>query len=395
MLFLTVINLFFSSFPNFPSFPSSSLSSSSSSSSGHRPSLSKKQKTFSAAQITPRTFHEWKVFQNFNGQWCAAAIIAGVQQIAGQFENEEYAQRCKKVLCPPVWDEKSTDCHICHKQFTLVLSLSFGTRHHCRNCGVLVCSDCSTHTWPSTMFPPLFKCSGQNIRVCDYCQFAVESFRTALLDGNLEEAKIWSNCNVNIGRPFSFYPDQFYPIHCAVKSNSLALVRWLVEEEGVPLSNGSRPVLTKSGKSALCIALEEKSNELIYYLIARCKCSTKECSNIGHLQESFDKFVHGSYNVFEKQRTRINELEQQIGCVVSAQPISSSSSLRTFGNEMTVSEQDDDKDLCVICMNAPISCVLVPCGHYCLCEACSASLPSKRCPVCRGEITQTVKAFVI
>lgn len=41
---------------------------------------------------------------------------------------------------------------------------------------------------------------------------------------------------------------------------------------------------------------------------------------------------------------------------------------------------------CVICMNAPSSTVFVPCGHFCCCGECCASL--KDCCICRASIQE-------
>lgn len=47
---------------------------------------------------------------------------------------------------------------------------------------------------------------------------------------------------------------------------------------------------------------------------------------------------------------------------------------------------------CVICMDNPYDVVIVPCGHYCICEECSVRLAASRmnCPICRGRIEAAV-----
>merc|ERR1712196_46848 len=66
----------------------------------------------------------------------------------------------------------------------------------------------------------------------------------------------------------------------------------------------------------------------------------------------------------------------------------------------TIQEQKEEQSQCIICMEAPRSHAIVPCGHQCVCSACAAQLPkiteenreekTKReivvCPVCRSEV---------
>ena len=50
--------------------------------------------------------------------------------------------------------------------------------------------------------------------------------------------------------------------------------------------------------------------------------------------------------------------------------------------------------LCAVCMDAPVAVVLVPCGHHCLCVACSGNFqPPAPCPICRTAIGQVVRTY--
>jgi hypothetical protein len=46
--------------------------------------------------------------------------------------------------------------------------------------------------------------------------------------------------------------------------------------------------------------------------------------------------------------------------------------------------EDTTTDECAICMSAPKSHIINPCGHYYLCEGCAKAVTS--CPICRGTI---------
>jgi len=60
----------------------------------------------------------------------------------------------------PVWipDESVDKCPICSVKFTLIKR-----KHHCRKCGTVVCSDCSSNN----LFLP--NISTKKVRVCDNC----------------------------------------------------------------------------------------------------------------------------------------------------------------------------------------------------------------------------------
>lgn len=46
---------------------------------------------------------------------------------------------------------------------------------------------------------------------------------------------------------------------------------------------------------------------------------------------------------------------------------------------------------CVVCMDAPVSHVVVPCGHMCLCGRCSAAVD--QCPVCRATVQSMMRVY--
>ncbi|KAL3269615.1 hypothetical protein HHI36_008679 [Cryptolaemus montrouzieri] len=52
-----------------------------------------------------------------------------------------------------------------------------------------------------------------------------------------------------------------------------------------------------------------------------------------------------------------------------------------------------DNQMCVVCKTNPIEIILLPCGHVCLCEDCSAGIQDF-CPVCRTIIERKSVAYV-
>lgn len=59
---------------------------------------------------------------------------------------------------------------------------------------------------------------------------------------------------------------------------------------------------------------------------------------------------------------------------------------------------DDDEDVaCVICLDAPKTLVIVPCGHYCLCKECAETLKScaSGCPLCRAKMVCVIDRSMV
>lgn len=53
--------------------------------------------------------------------------------------------------------------------------------------------------------------------------------------------------------------------------------------------------------------------------------------------------------------------------------------------------------MCVVCIDQPVSYILYPCGHGCLCEGCSSianlSRMKLKCPECRSKIVRAIKFY--
>lgn len=45
---------------------------------------------------------------------------------------------------------------------------------------------------------------------------------------------------------------------------------------------------------------------------------------------------------------------------------------------------------CCICLEAPSTLVLAPCGHFCVCDACGGNPSLRTCPLCRAVIANKV-----
>lgn len=48
-------------------------------------------------------------------------------------------------------------------------------------------------------------------------------------------------------------------------------------------------------------------------------------------------------------------------------------------------------EICKICMDAPIECIILECGHMACCTNCGKIL--SECPICRQYIVRVVRFF--
>lgn len=166
-------------------------------------------------------------------------------------------------------------CHICQARFAV-----FRRACHCRNCGVVVCKECTVQ-WPSNMVPDTYNTKGEAyVNACKSCDWISNSFRLALLNGHMDEAiAIHATGNINVTCPFSNVKGElFYPVHCAVLGGNLQLLKWLVDEQCCPIksvrvSGKSRdsagrytPIVTSKGRSLLGIAMENCYVQIVRYL---------------------------------------------------------------------------------------------------------------------------------
>ena len=89
-------------------------------------------------------------------------------------------------------------CHICKGKFALLRRPC-----HCRNCGVCICSACST-TWPSKMIPDTYNTKSlSQVNVCIACDWLSDAFREALEMGKYKAAlNLYATGNVNVRTPF-------------------------------------------------------------------------------------------------------------------------------------------------------------------------------------------------
>ena len=57
-------------------------------------------------------------------------------------------------------------------------------------------------------------------------------------------------------------------------------------------------------------------------------------------------------------------------------------------------EQKVSNGECIMCTNAPVRVVLVPCGHAMMCQACSDKTVAGPCPICRAAIEKRIPLYM-
>lgn len=220
-------------------------------------------------------------------------VLANKYLKAFSFQTEQEARESAIANAPPkmVPFSESSSCFICDGKFAV-----FRRASHCRNCGVCVCSHCSTN-WSSKLVPDTYNLKNKtSVKICKTCDILSSKFKQALLSGNHEDTiAIYGSGNINLRTPFpdsSKKGELMYPIHCAVQGGNLDVVRWLVEEHFCPiklvrtgLGRKSRRgedalILTSKGRSVLSIALERLKVDVLRYVVVDCGVSLQGSTDL-------------------------------------------------------------------------------------------------------------------
>ncbi|RYG61704.1 hypothetical protein EON64_18385, partial [archaeon] len=187
---------------------------------------------------------------------------------------------------PPLWRPKqaSLTCVLCRTGFSM-----FRKPHHCRNCGHIVCPDCSDRLWPAGMLPSTYHDQEKVVRVCYACHLLLEHFVLALKRGDLDEAlSLYSSGNINLHQPLTVFQHWAYPVHLACSGGSLPLLQWLLEVKRCSLMDraSGKPLATGSGLTALAVAAYQGHAEIMHYLIHARGCSVAEIGEVDVLQRA-------------------------------------------------------------------------------------------------------------
>ena len=153
--------------------------------------------------------------------------------------------------------------------------------HHCRNCGYLCCSKCSSK-WPNVMLPTTYHNNEKLVRICDNCNYLTERFMNALLMGNYEETlAIYTIGNVNLHTPICFFEPYQYPLHLAIMGQNIFILKWLVEDRLInPLDDYKNEVTNGEGQTLLAVAAKYANVDIMEYLTRVCGCNVTLITDI-------------------------------------------------------------------------------------------------------------------
>mmetsp|Transcript_16837 Transcript_16837/g.21295 ORF Transcript_16837/g.21295 Transcript_16837/m.21295 type:complete len:446 (+) Transcript_16837:3-1340(+) len=215
--------------------------------------------------------------------------------IAMSFATIEEAREACHAFAPPRMHsfEDYKSCFICKMRFHKVMRRP----NNCRNCGICVCSKCSTN-WPRSMLPETYywRKNKRNVKVCFACDWLNETFRMSLMNGDHDKAMaLQCTGNVNLRCPFAKTKhDIYYPVHCAILGGNLSTLKWLVDQHCCPITSskkyrkedtkhneiGNEPILTSKGSSVLSLAMETHLLDFQKYLIVDKKVNIFEYTNL-------------------------------------------------------------------------------------------------------------------
>jgi len=321
-----------------------------------------------------------KAHNNASGEW-----IVMIDSKASSFSTEAEANAAYEAhACPTMHSFIiSPNCYICESKFAV-----FRRACHCRNCGVCICSHCST-TWPSSMIPSTFNIkSVQTVKICIACDWLSHSFREALLSGNHDETlALYTTGNVNLRTPFANVKGEiFQPVHAAVMGKNIKIFRWLLDYHYCPIcitNTPKQPILTSERRSVIDIAMKNNDIDILRYLIVEKNASVYGCQDLQTALHNLNSVIRllppcSDNHSAEATAPLLSEEEDHMNyCLPEAEIILPEAKI-IGKTDFDVASLGDNA--CIICYENEIDCVITPCGHQICCMHCSTNIST--CPLC-------------
>jgi hypothetical protein len=173
-------------------------------------------KVTSMQGLVPRAPMNFKVVQatehSWEGRVCAPwRDVGNMMAVKGSYADKEQCIAITAASAPPTYvvQVKNSLCKICEEPFNKYLKAE-----NCRNCGQLVCPDCSAASWPQSMLPePYNETKSPQLRVCKACDQAMERFAAALKSGDLDVVQaLYRMGNINLHHPYVTLPEAPYAV---------------------------------------------------------------------------------------------------------------------------------------------------------------------------------------
>lgn len=201
------------------------------------------------------------------------------------------------------------------------------------------------------------------------------------------------------------------PVHCAVEGGKIEIVRWLIEEQFCPITKAvatknkssrtvEQPIQTSKGRTVLSIAMSALNVEIIQYLSIEQGVPVFEIKDlIVSLRaleavllalprgSSSDRNIREGNNVLtaarwdeemysEREYNECSSLGEDESARFTAECDVSSIVSRTQSEQIAT-------DVCIVCFDRSIDCVITPCGHQICCFQCTSGM--KCCPECSSQ----------
>ena len=199
---------------------------------------------------------------------------------------------------------------------------------------------------------------------------------------------------------------------------NIDILRWLIEENFCPIKktmatknkNTGRtdhPITTSKGRTILSIAMNALNVDIIRYLVVEFNVPVFETKDLKVSLRALEAVLL-ALPPRSANDCIIREIENEATALkwdddnFSKEECDDYSSLgedesARFTNEgdaSTVASRAQSEqtmtDICIICYDNSIDCVITPCGHQICCLKCSTSL--KCCPVCSSQC-EFIKIF--
>ncbi|XP_013387969.1 cell growth regulator with RING finger domain protein 1-like isoform X2 [Lingula anatina] len=143
-------------------------------------------------------------------------------------------------------------------------------------------------------------------------------------------------------------------------------------------------IITVIDPDNLHILDSEDQNQIIG-LVTIVHIQDKFCENPSHIMAQYIKAASGHIFPLKSLFMAKQSERQHSQSNTTDAPLSETTSTSVEGRDSNYDDEDvDSKNDCTVCQNAPISRVLLPCRHACLCGECLRLI--RRCPMCRGYI---------
>lgn len=125
-------------------------------------------------------------------------LVRSIKTFSASSEKEAYETGL--AMAPPVMEslDENPICCLCKTKFAI-----FRRPHHCKNCGVVVCSSCAC-SWSARRVPSTYNVSKkEKVIVCQACDWLADDFQKTVMKGDLGRAKsLYATGNVNLRHPY-------------------------------------------------------------------------------------------------------------------------------------------------------------------------------------------------